>query len=70
MISYGILVFLMLLAPTSSFVPIKDALVERRLYLPSIGLLLVLADIFFAAGNRAALNLPALWPRFCLPQVS
>ncbi len=45
LISYGILVFLLLLAPTSSFVPIKDALVERRVYLPSIGLLLALADL-------------------------
>jgi tetratricopeptide (TPR) repeat protein len=41
--SFGALVFFVLLAPTSSVVPIKDLLVERRLYLPSIGLLLILA---------------------------
>ena len=31
------------MAPTSSFVPIKDALAERRMYLPMIGLLLIVA---------------------------
>jgi len=36
----GLLSFLTLLAPTSSIVPIADTLVERRLYLPMIGLLL------------------------------
>ena len=39
--SYGILTFLLLLAPTSSFIPIRDPLAERRMYLPFIGLLLV-----------------------------
>ncbi len=43
--SYGVLVFLLLIAPTSSFIPIKDPLVERRMYLPMIGLVLVVADI-------------------------
>lgn len=42
---YGLLLFGLLIAPTSSFVPIRDALVERRLYLPSLGLLLVVADL-------------------------
>ena len=41
LISYGIFVFLALLAPTSSFVPIRDPLAERRLYLPFLGLLFV-----------------------------
>lgn len=36
----GMLSFLALLAPTSSIVPIADTLVERRLYLPMIGLIL------------------------------
>jgi tetratricopeptide (TPR) repeat protein len=39
--SYGFLIFLLLLAPTSSIMPIKDPMVDRRLYLPMIGLLLV-----------------------------
>jgi tetratricopeptide (TPR) repeat protein len=40
-ISYGFLVYLLLMAPTSSFVPIKDPVAERRMYLPMIGILLV-----------------------------
>ncbi len=43
--AYGFFVYLLLLAPTSSFVPIKDALVERRLYLPMIGLLILTAGL-------------------------
>jgi protein O-mannosyl-transferase len=39
--SYGFLVYLLLMAPTSSFVPIRDPVAERRLYLPMIGILLV-----------------------------
>jgi len=42
--SYGWFVFLLLLAPTSSFVPIADPYAERRLYLPFIGLLLIAAE--------------------------
>jgi tetratricopeptide (TPR) repeat protein len=42
--SYGWFAFLLLLAPTSSFVPIRDVLVERRVYLPSLGLLLIVAE--------------------------
>lgn len=41
---YGFLLTLLLLAPTSSFMPIRDTLVERRLYLPFIGLLLIACD--------------------------
>jgi protein O-mannosyl-transferase len=41
---YGLLAFLLLLAPTSSIVPIADPFAERRLYLPMIGLLLIAAD--------------------------
>ena len=43
--SYGLLTTLILLAPTSSFIPIKDAVAERRLYMPMIGLLLVTVDL-------------------------
>lgn len=48
--SFGILAFLLLLAPTSSVVPIKDTLAERRAYLPMIGMLCVVAE--FAARWR------------------
>jgi protein O-mannosyl-transferase len=43
--SYGFFLFLVMIAPTSSFVPIQDALVERRLYLPFLGLLFIVAEI-------------------------
>lgn len=43
--SYGWFMFLTLLAPTSSFVPIMDPYAERRLYLPFIGLLLIAVDL-------------------------
>jgi Tfp pilus assembly protein PilF len=42
--SYGWFVFLILIAPTSSFVPIKDTYAERRLYLPFIGLLFITVE--------------------------
>jgi Flp pilus assembly protein TadD len=39
--SFGVFVFLLLIAPTSSFVPIADVMAEHRLYLPFFGLALV-----------------------------
>lgn len=36
--AFGLLFFLLVLAPTSSVVPLKDVLAERRVYLPSLGL--------------------------------
>jgi tetratricopeptide (TPR) repeat protein len=41
LVLFGLIVFLLLIAPTSSVVPIRDALAERRLYMPFLGLLLV-----------------------------
>ena len=43
--SFGYFGFLLLLAPTSSVVPIRDVAVERRLYLPFICLLLITVDL-------------------------
>ena len=43
--TFGVVVFLLLIAPTSSFVPIKDVLAERRMYLPMLGLLLICVDV-------------------------
>lgn len=42
--SYGWFVFLILLAPTSSLVPIRDPMAERRMYLPFIGLLFITVE--------------------------
>ena len=43
--TYGFLVFLILLAPTSSILPIKDPVAERRLYFAMLGLLLIAVDV-------------------------
>jgi tetratricopeptide (TPR) repeat protein len=43
--SYGYFVFLLLMSPTSSILPIKDPIAERRLYFPMFGLLLILVDL-------------------------
>ncbi len=41
---FGWLAFLILLAPTSSVIPIADAMTDRRLYLSSLGLLLIVLE--------------------------
>jgi tetratricopeptide (TPR) repeat protein len=43
--SFGFLMFLILLAPTSSVIPIADPLVERRMYLPMVGLILIACQL-------------------------
>jgi len=45
LISFGLLLFLVMLSPTSSFMPIKDVLAERRMYLPSVGLIIALIGV-------------------------
>lgn len=50
----GLLTFLILLTPTSSIVPIADTLVERRMYLPFIGLLLATAALLERMAWNAA----------------
>ncbi len=53
--SFGVFVFLLLIAPTSSFVPIQDVLQERRAYLPFLGFTLVCLEVLrrFAWKQRA-----------------
>jgi len=67
--SYGFFVFLLLMAPTSSILPIKDPVAERRLYFAMPGLLLILADVLarvkmerkvLAAGGLAVVLLAAV----------
>jgi tetratricopeptide (TPR) repeat protein len=43
--SYGLLVYLLLMSPTSSILPIKDPVAERRLYFSIVGLLLIVVDV-------------------------
>jgi protein O-mannosyl-transferase len=45
LLSFGLLAFVVLLMPTSSVIPIKDALAERRMYVPIIGLILSLIAV-------------------------
>jgi len=70
--SYGFLVFLILLAPTSSILPIRDPIAERRLYFAMLGLLLIVVDVLarikvdrqmLAAGGLALVLLAALVTR-------
>jgi tetratricopeptide (TPR) repeat protein len=44
MAGYGYFMFLVLLAPTSSILPIKDPIADRRMYLPLLGLILIAID--------------------------
>jgi len=43
-VSFGIALFLLLLAPTSSFIPLADPAAEHRLYLPMVGVCLIAAE--------------------------
>jgi tetratricopeptide (TPR) repeat protein len=54
--SYGWLLFGLLMAPTSSLVPLRDPIVEHRLYLPIVGLLLVVLEVL----RRLRMAFPAL----------
>ncbi len=58
--SYGWFTFLILLAPTSSVVPIRDLLVERRLYLPFLGLLLICCEFLRRVPLKRSSTLLAL----------
>ena len=62
LISYGVFTFLLLLAPTSSFIPIRDTLVERRMYLPFIGLLFITAGLlqFWKTSRPTLIGVVAL----------
>ena len=57
--SFGVLVFLLLLAPTSSFIPIKDVLVEYRVYLPFLGLVLISCEALRHMKFRAMIAIGA-----------
>jgi tetratricopeptide (TPR) repeat protein len=43
--TFGFFAFLVLMAPTSSILPIKDPVAERRLYTSMLGLLLIAVDV-------------------------
>jgi tetratricopeptide (TPR) repeat protein len=59
--SYGFFAFLILMAPTSSILPIKDPVAERRIYFAMIGLLLIAIDFISRLKvDRQALAVGAL----------
>ena len=72
--SFGILTFVILLAPTSSFVPLLDPMVEHRLYLPLFALTLVLMEFLLRAGIHErqliaiGVTLPCLYGALSLPR--
>src|ERR1700674_2434718 len=43
--SFGFFAYLLLMSPTSSILPIRDPVAERRLYLSMLGLLLIAVDL-------------------------
>jgi tetratricopeptide (TPR) repeat protein len=43
--AFGVFIFMLLLMPTSSFIPISDVSAERRMYLPFLGLVLVCLEV-------------------------
>jgi tetratricopeptide (TPR) repeat protein len=55
--TFGVLMFLIWLAPTSSVIPIADPLVERRMYLPLLAVILLFCD----AISRLRLSAPLAW---------
>lgn len=70
LVGLSLLLFLLWLAPTSSFMPIRDVVAERRVYLPLAGLLLAAAgylarsavskEVLLAGGGVAMLVLSVL----------
>jgi protein O-mannosyl-transferase len=59
---FGLLMFLIWLAPTSSVIPLDDALVERRMYLALLGLIFMGCEV----GLRLRLSRPAGAAILCL----
>jgi tetratricopeptide (TPR) repeat protein len=58
--AYGFLAALLLFAPTSSVVPIQDAVAERRLYLPMFGLVLVTVEFLRRWKTKAVVQASVL----------
>jgi tetratricopeptide (TPR) repeat protein len=52
LIAFGIFWFFITLSVESSIIPIKDIIVEHRLYLPSVGMVIALSSILWVASTR------------------
>jgi protein O-mannosyl-transferase len=55
LVALGFALFLLVLAPTSSILPIQDAAVERRVYLASLGLVMASVGLALRFGVRGSL---------------
>jgi tetratricopeptide (TPR) repeat protein len=66
LLCFGLLTFLIWLAPTSSVVPLDDALVDRRMYLPLIGLILIGCEL----GMRVKLPAAACVASLCIAGIT
>jgi tetratricopeptide (TPR) repeat protein len=59
---FGVFMFLLLVGPSSSIIPVADVLQERRLYLPFLGLTLVCLEFLrrFELQRRLMVEIPIL----------
>ncbi|MBV8843763.1 MAG: tetratricopeptide repeat protein [Bryobacterales bacterium] len=66
--AFGVFVFFLLLAPTSSIVPIQDPMAERRVYLPFLGLALIAIEFlrYLKLRQRVMIEVPVLVLLFVL----
>ena len=58
--AFGFFAFLLLIAPTSSIVPIKDVLAEHRLYIPFLGLTLIACDLLRRSAFPQAVTIAGI----------
>jgi len=58
--SFGIVWFFVALSVESSVIPIVDVIFEHRMYLPSVGMLVAAATIWFLVAHRLAPDRPRL----------
>jgi tetratricopeptide (TPR) repeat protein len=60
--AFGVFVFVLLIGPSSSVIPVADVLQERRLYLPFLGLTLVCLEFLrrFELRRRLMFEVPVL----------
>ncbi|MFQ5353930.1 MAG: tetratricopeptide repeat protein, partial [Thermodesulfobacteriota bacterium] len=54
MAGFGVLWFFITISVESSIVPIKDVIFEHRVYLPSMGVFLCMASLYFSLAERGA----------------
>ncbi len=58
--AFGVFAFFLLIAPTSSIVPIRDVMAERRMYLPMIGLILIVLEFLRRINLSRAIGIGAV----------